>query len=309
MKKLLCLLLALCSIFACSLPALAVPAGEARAVIGADLSEDQILTVYGQFGLTRGSVPELTVTNAEERDYLEGLVSEDIIGTHSISCVYIRLLEEGEGLSVSTHNISWCTEDMYRSALLTAGIYDAEVKVGAPFSVSGTAALTGIYKAYEDLTGAPLPEEAKAAAADELIITAELADEISEDDAVAIVSELKLMLDEIAGMSDEELRSEISGIAGNYGYALDGQQIAQLIRLCRQLQGLSIDDIQEKVAQLTTTLNTVSQYASQASTFGQKLVQFIQNIFSLFAGLRSQASAQVGQKTSRTEAYAVSVAP
>ncbi len=282
MKKLLCLLLALCSLFAPSLPALAAPSGQARTVIGADLSEDQILTVYGQFGLTRGEVPELTVTNAEERDYLEGLVSEDIIGTRSISCVYIRLLEEDEGLSVSTHNITWCTEDMYRSALLTAGVYDAEVKVGAPFSVSGTAALTGIYKAYEDITGTQLSEEAKEVAADELITTAELADEIDGDAAVAIVSELKLMLDDIAKMSDEELRSEIEKIAAAYGYTLDDELIAQLIRLCRQLQGLSIADLQEKVAQFQNTLDTFSQYADQAMSFGQKLARFIQNILGLF---------------------------
>lgn len=284
MKKLLCLLLVLSSLFALSISALAAQPGEARTVMGADLSEDQILTVYGQFGLTRSSVTELTVTNAEERDYLEGLVSEDIIGTRSISCVYIRLLEEDSGLAVTTHNISWCTEDMYRSALMTAGIYDAEVKVGAPFSVSGTAALTGIYKAYEDITGTELQEEAKEAAADELVTTAELAEEIDEADAVAIVNELKLMLDEIAKMSDEELRAEIEKIAAAYGYTLDDSLIDQLISLCRQLQGLSIADLQEKVEQFKNTLETMSQYADQALSFGQKLAQFIQKILNLFTG-------------------------
>lgn len=284
MKKLLCLLLVLSSLFALSISALAAQPGEARTVMGADLSEDQILTVYGQFGLTRSSVTELTVTNAEERDYLEGLVSEDIIGTRSISCVYIRLLEEDSGLAVTTHNISWCTEDMYRSALMTAGIYDAEVKVGAPFSVSGTAALTGIYKAYEDITGTELQEEAKEAAADELVTTAELAEEIDEADAVAIVNELKLMLDEIAKMSDEELRAEIEKIAAAYGYTLDDSLIDQLISLCRQLQGLSIADLQDKVAKFKSTLETMGQYADQALSFGQKLAQFIQKLLNLFTG-------------------------
>ena len=285
MKRILCLLLALCALFALSVPVLAANAGEERAVIGADLSEDQILTVYSQFGLVRGSVTELTVTNAEERDYLEGLVSENVIGTRSISCVYIKLLEEDKGLSVTTNNISWCTEDMYRSALMTAGIYDAEVKVGAPFSVSGTAALTGIYKAYEDITGTELQEEAKEAAADELITTAELAEEIDEEAAVAIVNELKLMLDEIATMSDEELRAEIEKIAADYGYTLDSELIDQLIALCRRLQTLSIADLQEKVAQFKDTLEAVSQYADQALTFGQKLAQFFQNILDAFKNI------------------------
>lgn len=262
--------------------ALAANEGEARAVVGANLSEDQIKTVYTQFGLERGSVGELTVTNAEERDYLEGLVDESVIGTRSISCVYIKLLEEGKGLNVSTDNITWCTEDMYRSALMTAGIYDAEVKVGAPFGVSGTAALTGIYKAYEDITGTQLVEEAKEAAADELVTTAELADEISEEDAVAIVNELKLMLDEIKGMSDDELRARINDIAAQYGYTLEEELVDKLISLCRSLQGLTIADLQEKVEQFKNTIETVSQYADRALTFGQKLAQFIQNILNIF---------------------------
>ncbi len=282
MKKLFSLLLALVMAFSLCAGALAANEGEARAVVGANLSEDQIKTVYTQFGLERGSVGELTVTNAEERDYLEGLVDESVIGTRSISCVYIKLLEEGKGLNVSTDNITWCTEDMYRSALMTAGIYDAEVKVGAPFGVSGTAALTGIYKAYEDITGTQLVEEAKEAAADELVTTAELADEISEEDAVAIVNELKLMLDEIKGMSDDELRARINDIAAQYGYTLDEELVDKLISLCRSLQGLTIADLQEKVEQFKNTIETVSQYADRALTFGQKLAQFIQNILNIF---------------------------
>ena len=282
MKKLFSLLLALVMAFSLCAGALAANEGEARAVVGANLSEDQIKTVYTQFGLERGSVGELTVTNAEERDYLEGLVDESVIGTRSISCVYIKLLEEGKGLNVSTDNITWCTEDMYRSALMTAGIYDAEVKVGAPFGVSGTAALTGIYKAYEDITGTQLVEEAKEAAADELVTTAELADEISEEDAVAIVNELKLMLDEIKEMSDDELRAQINDIAAQYGYTLDEELVDKLISLCRSLQGLTIADLQEKVEQFKNTIETVSQYADRALTFGQKLAQFIQNILNIF---------------------------
>ena len=288
MKRICSMLLALCMAFTLCVPALAAHEGQERAVIGADLSESQILTVYEQFGIVRGSVAELQVTNAEERDYLEGLVSESVIGTRSISCVYIKMLEEGEGLAVTTANISWCTEDMYCSALMTAGVDDAVVKVGAPFSVSGTAALTGIYKAYEDITGIKLTEEAKEVAADELITTAELADEIDDEAAVAIVNELKLMLDEIATMSDEELKAQIHRIADQYGYTLDDSLVEKLIGPCRSLQGLSVEELQQKAQQFKDTLETVSQYAGQAVGFGQKVIQFIQNIVSVlknaFAG-------------------------
>ena len=320
MKRITGILLLLCLLLTLTLPALAVNEGETRVVVGADLTEDQILDIYGRFGLMRGSVPELTVTNAEERDYLEGIVSDSVIGTRSISCVYIRVLGEGRGLTVTTDNISWCTEDMYKSALMTAGIFDAQVQVSAPFSVSGTAALTGIYKAYEDITGVRLVEEAKETAADELVLTAELADllenavldgsaapiadldlsdteavaAVSSADAVSIVNELKLILDETQKMSDDELRAQINAIAARYGYALDADMVDQLIGLCRSMEGLSIADLTDKVEQFKDGLETVrhyaetaKEYADTAVSFGQRVLNFFQSIIDFFAGLFS----------------------
>ncbi len=285
MRRILSILLSALLLLSLSAPALAVNEGQQRVVIGADLTEDEINSVYSQFGLARGSVTELTVTNAEERTYLEGVVDESIIGHNSISSVYIRILSANSGLNVSCSNITWCTQDMYKAALMTAGIYDAEVKVAAPFGVSGTAALTGIYKAYESITGVQLQEEAKSAATDELVITAELADQIDDIDAVAIVGELKLLLDETQNMSDDDLRSQIGEIAGQYGYALDDGTVSQLISLCRTLEGLSTDELQARVEQFQSTISTVTQYAQQASGFGAKVGQFFQSLVNFFSGL------------------------
>ena len=121
---------------------------QSRAVIGADLTAEQVAQVYSAFGVQQGTVPQLLVTNAEERQYLEGYVDSSIIGSRSISCVYVELLGSGAGMNVTTSNITWCTPEMYIQALATAGITDARIIVAAPFEVSGTAALTGIYKAY-----------------------------------------------------------------------------------------------------------------------------------------------------------------
>ena len=56
--------------------------GDSRVVLGADLTEDQIATVYRLFGIERGSVAELSVTNAEERSYLKDYVDEKVIGKY-----------------------------------------------------------------------------------------------------------------------------------------------------------------------------------------------------------------------------------
>ena len=62
MKKWIALILTL-TMVVCACPlALAANAGDACVVLGADLTEEQIAEVYKHFTLTRGELPELTVT-------------------------------------------------------------------------------------------------------------------------------------------------------------------------------------------------------------------------------------------------------
>lgn len=285
MKKLISALLAVC-LLAGAVPALAADAGEARAVIGANLTDEQIADVYKNFGISRGDVTELRVTNADERKYLSGYVDESVIGTNSISCVYIEVLNEGEGLDVTTSNINWCTSQMYVSALATAGITDAKIIVAAPFEVSGTAALTGVYMAYEDITGEELDETAKLVSTQELTLTAELADKIGSYDSVEIVNELKLLLGETRNMTDDELRAEIVSIASDLGVTLTDTQINQLISLCRSLEKLNPDELKAKVESVQNTIaklgqakETVSNFLTGVKNVWNSIVDFFKNIF------------------------------
>lgn len=285
MKKLISVLLAVC-LLAGAVPALAVDTGEARAVIGANLTDEQIADVYKNFGISRGDVTELRVTNADERKYLSGYVDDSVIGTNSISCVYIEVLNEGEGLDVTTSNINWCTSQMYVSALATAGITDAKIIVAAPFEVSGTAALTGVYMAYEDITGEELDETAKLVSTQELTLTAELADKIGSYDSVEIVNELKLLLGETRNMTDEQLRAEIVSIASDLGVTLTDTQINQLISLCRSLEKLNPDELKAKVESVQNTIaklgqakETVSNFLTGVKNVWNSIVDFFKNIF------------------------------
>lgn len=284
MKKILSILLA-CCLLAGAVPALAVDAGEARAVIGANLTEEQISAVYSNFGVKRGDVTELRVTNADERKYLEGYVEDSVIGTNSISCVYIEVLEEGEGLDVTTSNINWCTSQMYVSALATAGITDAKIIVAAPFEVSGTAALTGVYMAYEDITGETLDKTAKLVSTQELTLTAELAEKIGSYDSVEIVNELKLLLGETKNMTDEQLRREIESIASDLGASLTDTQISQLISLCRSLEKLNPEQLKEKVESVQNTIAKLGQAKETVSNFFEGVKNVWNSIVDFFKGL------------------------
>ena len=249
MKKLITILLIIVMAVGMIVPAYAENI-QSRAVIGADLTDDQIAAVYNAVGIKRGDAIELRVTNGEERQWLQGYVDESLIGTRSISCVYVELLPEGSGMDVTTSNITWCTGEMYISALATAGITDARIIVASPFEVSGTAALTGVYKAYEDMTGKKLDDLAKLVSTQELTITGELANEIGGMDSTSIVNDLKLMLDETQKMTDDEIRAEIIDIAGRYNVSLTNTQIQQLIDLCRSLEGLDADSLKARVEEV-----------------------------------------------------------
>ena len=293
MKKIVSLILCFC-IF-CSLGSAAFAtkagAGDARAVIGANLTDEQVAAVYGMFGVERGTVTELKVTNAEERSYLEGFVESSLIGTNSISCAYLEILGEGEGLQIETRNLTWCTKEMFVNALVTAGITDAKIIVAAPFEVSGTAALTGIYKAYEDITGEKIDEAVKLLGTQELVITGELADMIGSYDAVEIVTQLKLILDETENMSDEELREQIKYIADQYNVKLVDSQYEQLIMLCRSFEKMGSDELMEKVEYVQNTAKKLAEAQEKVTGITQsiknvveKVTDFVDKIINLFRG-------------------------
>ena len=281
MKKLITILLIIVMAVGMIVPAYAENI-QSRAVIGADLTDDQIAAVYNAFGIKRGDAIELRVTNGEERQWLQGYVDESLIGTRSISCVYVELLPEGSGMDVTTSNITWCTGEMYISALATAGITDARIIVAAPFEVSGTAALTGVYKAYEDMTGKKLDDLAKLVSTQELTITGELANEIGSMDSTSIVNDLKLMLDETQKMTDDEIRAEIVEIAGRYNVSLTNTQIQQLIDLCRSLEGLDADSLKARVEEVQGTLQKVSDAKTKVVGFVETVKKVVTSVSSFF---------------------------
>lgn len=286
MKKFIAAVLAIAASFTLFLPAaLAVDAGEERVTMGADLTDRQREAVYQDFGIEEGAIKELTVTNAEERSYLEGLVPDGKIGSVALSCIFIKTLEEGSGLSIELHNINYCTEDMYINALTTAGISDASVIVSAPFPVSGTGALTGAYKAYEDITGTSLSDLAKAAGAEELVITGELAEYIGSEDATQMISELKSMLDKTQDMTDDEVRAEIRNLAEMYNVSLTSAQLEQVLSLVRKLEGLDADELQEQLVGIAKAAQTANKASEVASKVYEDVKGFFASVGSFFSGV------------------------
>ncbi|GAB4242429.1 MAG: DUF1002 domain-containing protein [Thermoleophilia bacterium] len=210
--------------------------------LGANLDQAQRNEMLDLFEVEADEVLVLEVTNAEEREYLQGLVPDAQIGTRAISSVYVVLEDDGSGIDVRTHNITFVTEQTYANALVTAGVRDAEVFAAAPFPVSGTAALTGVFKAFEEATGEDISEEAKQTATAELVETAEVGEEVGDKDAVAdLMTRAKEEVIE-RGLDDPAaVREVVINIANELNIELTDEQIDDLVNILIRIESLDLD--------------------------------------------------------------------
>ena len=256
MKKRLAVILAFAMAFTMSMSSVAFAAeGDGYLALGSDLSESERNTVMDLLGVDD---PEnynvIYVTNAEEHKYLDSYVDSDQIGSRALSSVLIKE-QGGSDIDVEIHNIGYCTEGMYRNALQTAGVEGAEVVVAGPFEISGTAALVGTIKAYEEMSGESVGDEVIEGAVDELTTTGEVGEEIgSKEDAEDIVSEVKEQLASNPDMSDEEIEEAIKQAAEEAGYDLSEDTIQKIKDMIKNLQGLDIDwgGLKEKLEGIDT---------------------------------------------------------
>lgn len=249
-----------------------------RVTIGADNSEAAVEKVYDFFRIKRGDVEELILTNDEEKKTLAGLVPESKIGDVALSCAYVENRDSG-GIELESYNINYVTEDMYKAALQTAGITDAKVVVAAAKPVSGTGALAGIYKAYEDATGAELDDDAKSVAVEELVITGDLQEAIGEVSS-DIIQELKEKLAETKGMSDDEIRQLIRDTAAEYDAELTEDWVEQILGLIKKMNDLNIDP--DTFLKLAQAGEGVSGFFSSVGDFFKGIGDFFTGLFSGF---------------------------
>lgn len=217
--------------------------GDTIVTLGEDLSVAQKNTVLEDMGVKEGDIEIVYVANSEEHKYLGQYIPKAQIGTKAISSAKITLGEKDTGLVVESNNISYISDEMYLNSLSTAGITDAKVYVTAPFSVSGTGALTGIIKAYEVQSGTVIDEKQKQVANEEMVTTAKLAanQEIGQEKAVDFMSEVKEQIAKEKPETKEELKALIQRVAEEMGISITEDQLNQLVELFNKIKDLNID--------------------------------------------------------------------
>ena len=248
-----------------------VAAGDMIVTLGENLTPEQKNMLLSEMKAPN-DVQTITVSNAEEHQYLGKYISNSLIGSKALSSSAITFGQSGTGLKVETKNINWVTNEMYINALATAGVKDANVYVTAPFSVSGTAALTGIIKAYEISTDKVIPEDVKQAANQEMVTTAKLGDSIGTDQAAALVTKIKEKMADNTPQNEADLRNIIDSSAKETGVTLTEEQIQSLLDLFNKLKDLNINwnAVGDQLTKAKEKLDTFLQ-SEEGQTFIEKI--------------------------------------
>lgn len=260
--------------------------GEIVVSLGEDLTEVQKTQMKDLFGA--GSDTEIIeVTNAEERKYLGGHVPSSVIGSRAISSASVEVLKEGSGIEAQVFNVTWVTEDMVISSLATAGIKDAKVMVAAPFDVSGTAALTGIIKAFEGATGEVVSEQQKQVANEEIAKTGELGQEIGKDEATELIKVIKEAIVESDIKSKEDIEEVINESAKDLNITLTDEQKQKISELMEKISNLdlNLDDIKSQLKNISDKIGQMAENSDEVKSVITKIGEFFRNLFDkLFGG-------------------------
>lgn len=250
--------------------------------LGSNLTQKQKDTMLKYFGVNKDEVVILEVNNQEERKYLQGVASEAQLGKKTYSCAYVEPTKSGSGINVKTANITWATPAMVATTLSTAGLTDADVVIAANFPVSGTGALTGIMKAFEDATGEPLDEDKKELASEELITTGDLGDDIGQDKATGIVNDVKTEIIKNNTKDTVQIAETINNVVNNYNVTLTDEQISKLEGL---MEKISKQDY--NYSEMKNALESVSDVVNEnLSAIGENVnTGFFDGIKNFFTGI------------------------
>ena len=252
--------------------------------LGADLSDDQKNTVLSLMGIDPANLANYNVTyvtNAQEHQYLDSYVDSSKIGSKSWSSVVIVKRKKGNGLNISTNNITYCTVGMYKNALTTAGITDADIIVAGPKPISGTAALVGIFEAYEAMTGEAVQDNVVDAALNELVVTGELEASIqglTDQEVEEFIAYIKSLIAE-KGLTDEKSINEaIDEACDKYGVTLSDDERQKIVDLLLKITSLGID-LSGLVDYAASLYNSFKNGGSSSGIIAS-IGNFLGNIFS-----------------------------
>lgn len=295
-KKMICCLGVLLGVVCCMKGSVVLAdsvTGMKHLVLGADLKDSEKETVLELLGVEDINDYEVSyTTHEEEAEYLGDYLDASVIGTRALSSVLITKTAEDSGIAITTTNISYCTQEMYRNALITAGVKDIDVRAAGPFPISGTAALVSMMKSYELITGESLDETAMDVANNELVTTGELSESIGDKKAAELVAALKQELFEDNGVTLKNIEDALDTLTANMDVTLSQEEKEKIVDLMADINkvDVDVDAIKTQAGALYDTIKNISSEIGDKQTllesvgnfFGniiQSIIEFFQNLF------------------------------
>lgn len=259
--------------------------------LGANLSEEQKELIFNYFGVNENEVDVVTVTNEDEHRLLDGIVTQSQIGTKTFSCAYIEPTNEG-GIHVKTVNLNWVTCEMIRNALVTSGITNCNVIAAAPIEVSGTGSLAGIFLAYEQISGEELSDDKKEIASEELVTTCNIAQNIGQDEASTLLSELKsdVILDNLE--TEEDITKLVEKYIQDNNIEITDEQKWKLVELLLKIskQDYDINEIKQAYADIKQTMSDIKDATETTMNIIEKIWDWLKTTWAKITGTYEEVS-------------------
>ena len=215
-------------------------------MIGESNSEEERQELLGYFDAT--SDDEVQIVTVEQtqnamRDVIEGYSLTTAFSSAALSC-----RDLGEGLDVTTINITKITPAMYAMALVTAGVGDATLIVAAPAAkaAEGMTALAGIFENWKSnpCESSQTTEERQRLALEQLAITVDISNAIGEANtnfAGNFVIEVQRNVVIEGARSEDEIEAIVANQENLFGFQVPAAQREALIAMMVRLAELDID--------------------------------------------------------------------
>ena len=248
-------------------------------VLGANLTDAEKESVKKSLSVDKeAEVEEITVDGNDLVKYIKDGNSQ----ARMFSSAKITRQDEGKGLVikiVTPDNITQVTNEMYATAMLTAGIEDAIVEVAAPKAVTGHSALVGIYKAYE-VSGETLDTERTDVANDELNLATRFAKDsgIDQDKVAELLTEIKKAIADNKPVTKEEVEKIVNEQLKKFNIELSEADRQLLIELMDRIRALDID-FGKLSSQLSDMASTIKEkFGDIDPGFWEKVQTFFEDL-------------------------------
>ena len=161
--------------------------------------------------------------------------------------------------------------------------------VAAPSPMSGTAALVGAVKAYETYSGTTVSDSVLETAADELVLTGQLSEDLDSEKISDLIAYLKQQIAENHLDDPDKLADLVRQAAEEMGITLTHEQVSQIVDLLLKLSKLDIDPdkLAKQAKELYNKLESLGITVDKEKV-GNFITNFVSSIWELIQSFLNQ---------------------